>query len=148
LFDWIGDIISGIGDAIASAFASLWEKISSGIFDIFFKWLYELVFNAIADFFSMIGNMGTELFDLPFVQAVLKLFQYFGWALFAAGLTLFWLCDVSVGLRNLPGYFPEDTANALANLAGYAIWWFYLPAQILIFVSGCVVNQKTEKENE
>ena len=75
MFDWIGDIISGIGDAIASAFASLWEKISSGIFDIFFKWLYELVFNAIADFFSMIGNMGTELFDLPFVQAVLKLFQ-------------------------------------------------------------------------
>ena len=86
MFDWVGDIISGIGDAIASAFASLWEKISSGIFDIFFKWLYELVFNAIADFFSMIGNMGTELFDLPFVQAVLKLFQYFGWALFAAGL--------------------------------------------------------------
>jgi hypothetical protein len=86
LFDWIDDLISSIGDAIASAFAALWEKISSGIFDIFFKWIYEKVFNAIADFFTMMGNMGTELFDLPWIQAVLKLFQYFGWALFAAGL--------------------------------------------------------------
>ena len=86
MFDWIGDLFTGIGDAFTSAIHWLWEQISNGIFDIFFKWLYELVFNAIADFFSMIGNMGTELFDLPFVQAVLKLFQYFGWALFAAGL--------------------------------------------------------------
>lgn len=88
MFDWIGDIISGIGDAIASAFASLWETISSGIWDIFFKWIYQWVYNAIADFFTMMGTMGTELFDLPWVEAVLKLFSYFGWALFAAGLVV------------------------------------------------------------
>ena len=88
MFDWIGDIISGIGDAIASAFASLWETISSGIWDIFFKWIYQWVYNAIADFFTMMGTMGTELFDLPWVEAVLKLFSYVGWALFAAGLVV------------------------------------------------------------
>jgi hypothetical protein len=86
MFDWISELFSGISDAFSSAIQWLWKQISDGIFDIFFKWLYKLVFNAIADFFSMIGNMGTELFDLPWVQAVLKLFQYFGWALFAAGL--------------------------------------------------------------
>ena len=86
MFDWIGDLISGIGDAISSAFSDFWDAISSDIFDIFFRWLYETIFGAIADFFTMIGNMGTELFDLPWVQAFLKLFSYFGWALFAAGL--------------------------------------------------------------
>lgn len=64
--------------------------------------------------------------------------------LFATGLVLFWLCDASVGLRNLPSYFPGAAANLLANLAGYAIWWFYLPAQILIFVSGVVTRSKHE----
>ena len=64
--------------------------------------------------------------------------------LFATGLALFWLCDASVGLRNLPSYFPGAAANFLANLAGYAIWWFYLPAQILIFVSGVVTRSKHE----
>ena len=32
--------------------------------------------------------MGLELFNLPWIQALLKLFQYFGWALFAAGLVV------------------------------------------------------------
>lgn len=86
MFDWLVDLIAGIGDSFSSAIHWLWEQISSGIFDIFFKWLYETIFTAIANFFTMIGNMGTELFDLPWVQACLKLFSYFGWALFAAGL--------------------------------------------------------------
>ena len=64
--------------------------------------------------------------------------------LFAVGLALFWLCDASVGLRNLPSYLPGEAANLLANLAGYAIWWFYLPAQILIFLSGVVKGSKHE----
>ncbi len=86
MFDWLKDLVSGIGDAFSSAIHWLWEQISNGIFDIFFKWLYEKVFNAIAEFFTMIGNMGTELFDVPWVQSLLRFFSYFGWALFAAGL--------------------------------------------------------------
>ena len=86
MFDWLVDLISGIGDSFSSGIHWLWEQISNGIFDIFFRWLYETIFGGIADFFTMIGNMGTELFDLQWVQALLKFFQYFGWALFAAGL--------------------------------------------------------------
>ena len=90
--EWIEDLISGIGDAIGSsirsAFSKLWETISGTIFDVFFRWIYDMIFKAIADFFTMIGNMGTELFELPWVQACLKLFSYFGWALFVAGLAV------------------------------------------------------------
>lgn len=88
MFDWLGDLFSGIGDAFGSAIHWLWDQISNGIFDIFFRWIYETVFGAIADFFTMIGNMGTDLFDLPWVQGFLKLFSYFGWALFAAGMVV------------------------------------------------------------
>ena len=69
-----------------SAGMTLWENISTGIFDVFFQWLYKILYTAIAEFFTFMGNMGTELFDLPWVKAILSLFQYFGWALFAAGL--------------------------------------------------------------
>ena len=84
--EWIEKLITGIKEAVSSAIAGLWENISSGIFDIFFKWIYEKIFRAIADFFTVIGNMGIELFDLPWIQAIIRLFHYFGWALFAAGL--------------------------------------------------------------
>jgi len=88
MFDWIGDLLSGIGDAISGAFQSLWEVISSSIWDIFLKWIYEAIYGAIADFFTMMGNMGADMFNLPWVVAIVKLFSMFGWALFVAGLVV------------------------------------------------------------
>ena len=84
--DWLSDLIDGIGDAIAGAFESLWEMVSNSIWGIFLKWIYEAIYGAIADFFTLMGNMGTDLFDLPWVQACIKLFNLFGWSLFVAGL--------------------------------------------------------------
>jgi len=86
--DWLSDLISGIGDAIAGAFESLWEMISSSIWDIFLGWIYEAIYGAIADFFTMMGSMGTDLFNLSWVQSCLHLFSLFGWALFIAGLAV------------------------------------------------------------
>lgn len=88
MFDWVDDLISGIGDAIGNALAAVWNTISSGIFDIFFKWIYKLIFDGIADFFTMMGNLGTELFNLPWVESCLKFFSLFGWALFITGLVV------------------------------------------------------------
>ena len=86
--DWLSDLISGIGDAITGAFESLWEMISSSIWDIFLGWIYEAIYGAIADFFTMMGSMGTDLFNLSWVQSCLHLFSLFGWALFIAGLAV------------------------------------------------------------
>lgn len=47
---------------------------------------------------------------------------------FAAGLALFFLCDLCVGIHNLP-------QNALSGFADVAMWAFYLPGQILIVLS-------------
>lgn len=86
--DWLSDLISGIGDAIAGAFESLWEMVSSSIWDIFLGWIYKAIYGAIADFFTMMGSMGTDLFDMFWVQSCLHLFLLFGWALFVAGLVV------------------------------------------------------------
>lgn len=84
--EWLEDLIDGIGDAISGAFESLWETISNSIWELFLKWIYEAIYGGIADFFTLMGNMGTDLFDLPWVQACLDLFSLFGWSLFVAGL--------------------------------------------------------------
>lgn len=47
---------------------------------------------------------------------------------FAAGLALFFLCDLCVGVHNLPD-------NALSAFASVAMWAFYLPGQVLIALS-------------
>lgn len=47
---------------------------------------------------------------------------------FAAGLALFFLCDLCVGVHNLP-------PSALSGFADVAMWAFYLPGQVLIVLS-------------
>lgn len=86
--EWVTNLISGIGDSISEAFTNLWNTISSSIWDLFLQWIYEAIYGAIGDFFTMMGSMGSSLFDLPWVQGYLKLFSLFGWALFLAGLVV------------------------------------------------------------
>ncbi len=85
MFDWLGDIFSGIGNAIGSTFEALGEQISNVIWNTMLQWLYETIYNAVADFFTMMGNMGADIFQLDWIQATIRLFTLFGWALFAAG---------------------------------------------------------------
>lgn len=88
LFDWLGDIISGLGDAIGSVFDTLGQQISNVIWNTMLQWFYETIYGAVADFFTMMGNMGADIFDLDWVKATIKLFTLLGWALFIAGVVV------------------------------------------------------------
>ena len=60
------------------------------------------------------------------------------WILFAAGLALFFCCDLCVGIHNLPGFGPA----ALHRFANVAMWGFYLPGQCLIRASAYAAPRK------
>ena len=92
VFDWLGDIFS-------SAFDGLSESISTKLLDMVLGWFYEMIYNAISDFFIKMGSMGAEIFDLPWVSAVVKLFSQFGWALFAVGMVVA-VFDVAIESQN------------------------------------------------
>lgn len=99
MFDWLGDIISGIGDAIGGAFEGIGQSLANSIFEAMLRWLYETIYNAIADFFTLMGNMGAEIFDMVWVQATVELFSLFGWALFVAGVVVA-IFDVAIEYQN------------------------------------------------
>lgn len=67
----------------------------SSIFDSILQWWYEMAYGAVADFFTMMGNMGADIFDLAWVDATIRLFTLFGWSLFAAG-TVVAIFDVGI----------------------------------------------------
>ena len=88
MFDWIQDLITGVGDAISSALTSAWEGITSSLWGKFMEWWYASVYEGLSDFFSLMTGIGADLFDLPWVEACLKFFSLFGWGLFLAGLVV------------------------------------------------------------
>jgi hypothetical protein len=85
---------------MSSSLGSLWETISGSIWEVFLQWIYEAVYGAIADFFTLMGDMGIDLFALNWVQACLRLFNMFGWALFVAGLVVA-IFDIAIEYQSM-----------------------------------------------
>ena len=131
MFDWLGEVISG-------AFGSMGESVSSVIFDFMLKWFYTAIYTAIAEFFTMMGGMGVEIFLLPWVDAVVKLFSQFGWALFAVGMVVA-VFDVAIESQN--GRASPKT-TALNILKGFLATGLFslVPVELYKF---CVTLQNT-----
>lgn len=99
MFDWLGDIFSGMGEAFSTAFSGMGTELAGSIFEAMYQWIYKIIFDAIADFFEMMGNMGAEIFDLPWVDAIVQLFTFFGWSLFVAGVVVA-VFDLAIEYQN------------------------------------------------
>lgn len=76
-------------------FDTLGQQISNVIWNTMLQWFYETIYGAVSDFFTLMGNMGADIFDLDWVKATINLFTLFGWALFAAG-TVVAVFDVAI----------------------------------------------------
>ncbi len=86
MFDWLGDIFSGMGDALSVVFEGVGADIAVDIWNALIEWIYNTIFDAVADLFTGMNNMGAEIFTLSWVSAVVRLFTLLGWALFAVGV--------------------------------------------------------------
>ena len=95
MLDWLTELIASIGSAIGDTFSFLGEQVSNTIWNTMLQWSYEAIYNAVADFFTRMSGMGADIFALDWVQATLRLFTLFGWALFAAG-TVVAIFDVAI----------------------------------------------------
>ena len=51
-------------------------------------WFYGQVVGFLGNFFAVMGNMGVELFELDWVQAIILFFSQLGWALFGVSLVV------------------------------------------------------------
>lgn len=75
-----------MGTAISDAFSTVSDTIIDSILNRIIQWLFTVIYDGIADFFTLISGMGVEIFELDWVTAVVELFSLFGWVLFVVGL--------------------------------------------------------------
>ena len=112
MFDWIGDLIDSIGNSIQESFELLGTQLSNTIWNTMLKWFYETIYNAVADFFAMMGGMGADIFELDWIKATIQLFTYLGWALYVAGLTAA-VFDVAIEYQNGRADIKSTAINIL-----------------------------------
>ena len=66
----------------------IWDFVADKILGQIVDWFYSQVVGFLGNFFSEMGSMGAELFEMNWVQSVVLFFSYLGWALFATGLVV------------------------------------------------------------
>lgn len=138
MFNWLKDLIDGI----VGAFAGIGEQISNSIWSTMLHWFYETVYNAVADFFTQMGNMGAEIFDLRWVQATVWLFTLFGWALFAAGVVVA-VFDLAIEYQNGRANVKTTVLNILKGFFACSLIGI-VPVELYKF---CISLQNTFAED-
>ena len=66
----------------------IWDFVASTVMDDLIDWFYGQLVGFLGNFFAQMGNMGVELFDLEWVQAVILFFSKLASALFAVSLVV------------------------------------------------------------
>lgn len=82
------------------------------VFDWLLDWLYGKVMEFIQTFFSYISGMGTEIFELSWIQAVVEFFRLFGWAMYVIGLVVA-IFDVAIAWQNGQGDIKSAALGAI-----------------------------------
>lgn len=86
----------------------IFDFVAATIMDELINWFYGQVVGFLGNFFAEMGNMGVELFELDWVQAIVLFFSQLGWALFGVSLVV---CVFECGIEYAGGRANiKDTA--------------------------------------
>ena len=56
----------------------IWDFVASTVMDNLIDWFYGQIVGFLGNFFSSMGNMGVEIFELEWVQAIVLFFSQLG----------------------------------------------------------------------
>ena len=66
----------------------IWDFIADQVLGEILDWVYGKLVEFLGEFLTMMNGLGTELFDLVWVQAIVEFFRCFGWALYGVGIVV------------------------------------------------------------
>lgn len=78
----------------------IWDFVASTVLDNIMDWVFAQAVGFLGNFFAEMGNMGVEVFDLPWVRSVVGFFSQLGWALFGVSLVV---CAFECGIEYSSG---------------------------------------------
>ena len=107
----------------------IWNFVVSDVLNEIMDWLYTQTVGFLGNFFAQMGNMGVELFELPWVQDIVLFFSRLGWALFGVGLAV---CGFECGLEYASGHGSLQK-TALNCLKGFLAVGLFTTVPVRLF---------------
>jgi hypothetical protein len=90
----------------------IWDFVADTVLGQIVDWIYGQIVGFLGDFFMQMGNMGAELFDMPWVQLIVLFFSYLAWALYGVGLVV--ACfECAIEYQSGRGSIRDTALNAI-----------------------------------
>ena len=66
----------------------IWDFAADTVLKQILDWVYGQIIGFLGNFFSAMGNMGADLFEMTWVKSIVLFFFYLAWALYGTGLVV------------------------------------------------------------
>jgi hypothetical protein len=99
----------------------IWNFTANTILGQIMDWVYGQIVGFLGQFFAMMGNMGADLFDMSWVQAIVLFFSYLGWALYGTGLVV--ACfECGIECQSGRGSVRDTAINAIKGFMAVSLF--------------------------
>lgn len=99
----------------------IWDFVLGTVMDQFLDWLYGQLIGFLGNFFSQMGNMGAELFDMSWVQSIVLFFSYLAWALYGTGLVVA-AFETGIEYQSGRGSIKDTALNAIKGFMAVSLF--------------------------
>ncbi len=99
----------------------IWDFAAGSILDQIMDWLYSMLVGFLSEFFAMMNGMGAELFDLPWVEALVLFFSRLGWMLYAVGLVVA-VFECAIEYQSGRGSIKDCALNAVKGFLAVSLF--------------------------
>lgn len=99
----------------------IWDFVADKILGQIVDWFYGQVVGFLGNFFAEMGNMGVELFEMSWVQSIVRFFSYLAWALYGTGLVV--ACfECGIEYTSGRGNIRETALNAIKGFMAVSLF--------------------------
>ena len=99
----------------------IWDFAADLVLGQIMDWIYAQIVGFLGEFFSMMGNMGAELFEMSWVQAIVLFFSYLAWALYGTGLVVS-AFECGIEYQSGRGSIKDTALNAIKGFMAVSLF--------------------------
>ena len=99
----------------------IWDFAADTVLGQIIDWIYAQIIGFLGEFFAMMGNMGAELFEMSWVQAIVLFFSYLAWALYGTGLVVS-AFECGIEYQSGRGSIKDTALNAIKGFMAVSLF--------------------------
>ena len=99
----------------------IWDFVADTVLGQIVDWVYGQIIGFLGNFFSAMGNMGADLFEMVWVQSIVLFFVYFAWALYGTGLVVS-VFECGIEYQSGRGSVKDTALNAIKGFMAVGLF--------------------------